>query len=145
MFCHLSLKLTMANCKHQYIVQALLDRNLRNKLNCQRTHWPVALKMTWMFPLGGISFQNSWSGVITSSISFNFILGFRDKRNFKHFQFWPESPGAMLECCYIKCGLFKIQPSFLQSSAGFHESKPRNYTKQPYVSIEMEDHTALFS
>ena len=33
----------------------------------------------------------------------------RDKRNLKNLQFWPESPGAMLEYWYIERGLFTLK------------------------------------
>ena len=57
--------------------------------------------LTWLR-----GFQVKLLYLVLFSLYLSLFWELRDKRNLKNLQFWPESLGAMLECWYIKRGLF---------------------------------------
>ena len=57
--------------------------------------------LTWLR-----GFQVKLLYLVLFSLYLSLFWELRDKRNLKNLQFWPESPGAMLEYWYIERGLF---------------------------------------
>ena len=86
-----------------YVKQSIRDFShvLIDHVKCSIGHVRYINILTWLR-----GFQDKLLNLALFSLFSSLFWEFRDKRNLKNLQFWPESLGAMWEYWYIKRGLF---------------------------------------